>query len=475
MSPVRHRIGSLRGRLLSTIMVLTTLSILVVDVAALLCMQFYLQERVDSALLTIDHRVRDLDLRHLPPPTESMRTLRSFGPNANYVALVGPGGVVLDSAAADGPSGQPEPAPELSRELLSGRALVTVPSVAEHGPQYRVLVSPLAEPVRLWGQDDPRRLVAIVVATSLRPNADALGQLAVFIAIATVAVVLTVGVLSLGALRVGLKPLRDMASTASAIATGDTARRVELTDAGREVEQLADAINRAFDARERSEERLRSFVADASHELRTPLTTIRGWAELYLQGIDDPALVELAMSRISDESLRMHSLVEELLLLARLDKGRPLDRELVDLAQLASEAVSDTRIIDPAREITLNLSTVDAMVPGDADRLRQVLRNLLGNALQHTPPGSAVHVSLQPVGDAAVALSVSDEGPGLDPALAVRVFERFYRGDPSRGPGGSGLGLSIVKAIVEAHGGSARVESVPGSGATFTVTLPRRS
>ncbi|MCP3798485.1 ATP-binding protein [Allokutzneria sp. A3M-2-11 16] len=470
-----HRFGSLRGRLLATILVLTTLSIVAVDIAALLSMRAYLQSRVDTVLTSLDQRIRELDARNLPPASESLRTLRSLGPSGNYVALVGRGGVVLDSAPADGPSGAPEPAPVLSKELLSGRALVTVPSVAEDGPGYRVLVSPLVEPVHLWGQQDPRELVAVVIATSLRPNEDALTKLAVFVAVATLIAVAAVGALSLGALRVGLKPLRDMATTASAIATGDTARRVELTDAGREVEQLADAINRAFDAREHSEQRLRSFVADASHELRTPLTTIRGWAELYLQDIDDPALLELAMSRISDESLRMHALVEELLLLARLDQGRPLDRELVDLARLAAEAVADSRIIDPARDITLDLSTVDSIVPGDADRLRQVLRNLLGNALQHTPAGLPVHVSVRPVGDKAVALSVADEGPGLDPALAGRVFERFYRGDRSRGPGGSGLGLSIVKAITEVHGGSARVESVPGAGATFVVTLPRRS
>ncbi|GAA4030947.1 HAMP domain-containing sensor histidine kinase [Allokutzneria multivorans] len=470
-----YRIGSLRGRLLGTILVLTTLSIVAVDIAALLSMRAYLQSRVDTVLTSLDHRVRELDARNPPPASESLRTLRSLGPSGNYVALIGRGGVVLDSAPADGPSGAPEPAPVLSKELLSGSALVTVPSIAEHGPGYRVRVTPLAEPVHLWGKEDPRELSAVVIATSLRANEDALAKLAAFIALATLVAVVAVGAISLAALRLGLKPLRDMATTASAIATGDTARRVELKDAGREVEQLADAINRAFDARERSEQRLRSFVADASHELRTPLTTIRGWAELYLQDIDDPALLELAMSRISDESLRMHALVEELLLLARLDQGRPFDRELVDLSRLAAEAVADTRIIAPARNISLDLSTVDAIVPGDADRLRQVLRNLLGNAIQHTPDGEPVHVSVRPVGDTAVALSVSDEGPGLDPALASRVFERFYRGDRSRGPGGSGLGLSIVKAITEAHGGSARVESVPGAGATFVVTLPRRS
>jgi two-component system OmpR family sensor kinase len=227
---------------------------------------------------------------------------------------------------------------------------------------------------------------------------------------------------------------------------------------------------------------MRRFVADASHELRTPLTTIRGFAELYRQGAArDPAELDRLMRRIEDQAARMGLLVEDLLLLARLDQQRPLDRRPVDLLALAADAVNDARAVAPDRRIELVLGGEDGdgalVVLGDDQRLRQVLANLVNNALTHTPAGSPVEVrvggsSLD--GRPGAAVEVVDHGPGLTPEQTERVFERFYRADPARSPadGGAGLGLSIVAALVAVHGGTVGVDSVPGRGARFRVVLP---
>jgi two-component system OmpR family sensor kinase len=228
---------------------------------------------------------------------------------------------------------------------------------------------------------------------------------------------------------------------------------------------------------------MRRFVADASHELRTPLTTIRGFAELYRQGAArDPAELDRLMRRIEDQAARMGLLVEDLLLLARLDTQRPLDRRPVDLLALAAEAVNDARAVAPDRRIELVLgddgdNSPALVVLGDDRRLRQVLANLVNNALTHTPAGSPIEVRVGAStldGRPGAAVEVVDHGPGLTPEQAERVFERFYRADPSRSPadGGTGLGLSIVAALVAVHGGTVAVDSVPGRGARFRVVLP---
>jgi two-component system, OmpR family, sensor kinase len=225
-----------------------------------------------------------------------------------------------------------------------------------------------------------------------------------------------------------------------------------------------------------SEERMRRFITDASHELRTPLTTIRGFAELYRQGAARD--VELLMSRLESEAGRMGLLVEDLLLLARLDAQRPLERHHVDLLALATDAVHDARAIAPNRRIEMEVFDGPGTpeVLGDDARLRQVLSNLVSNALQHTPQTAGVTLRVGTEGDRAV-LEVIDEGPGMNQADAHRVFERFYRADTSRtrASGGTGLGLSIVDALVAAHGGTVDVTTAPGHGCRFRVTLPRVS
>jgi two-component system, OmpR family, sensor kinase len=256
-------------------------------------------------------------------------------------------------------------------------------------------------------------------------------------------------------------------------------------------------IERSFRAQQASEEqarasetRMRRFVADASHELRTPLTSIRGFAELYRQGaVGSPEETARLMQRIESEGARMGVLVEDLLQLARLDQQRPLTITPVDLAEVAGDAVHDARVVQPDRPITLQVDEALSELPvvlGDEARLRQVVGNLVTNALVHTPPTAAVTVTVSdepapadtpPDGEdgGVVVLRVADQGPGMAPEDAARVFERFYRADPSRArtAGGTGLGLAIVSALVAAHGGTVHLDTAPGRGAVFTVRLPR--
>jgi two-component system OmpR family sensor kinase len=286
-------------------------------------------------------------------------------------------------------------------------------------------------------------------------------------------------------LRLGLRPIKQMTATATAIAAGDLSHRVPEVTTGTEAGELGAALNTmmttiedAFDRRTESEARLRQFVADASHELRTPVTTIRGYAELYRSGgLDDPDELSQAMRRTEQESIRMGSLVEDLLLLARLDQDPTLQRAgAVDLGVIAVDAVSDARAVDPERPVTASVAE-GVTVDGDEGRLRQVVANLVGNALVHTPPGTPLRVRVDREGSDAV-LEVCDEGPGMSERVAARAFERFFRADParSRHAGGSGLGLSIVKAIVSAHGGTVTIVSpsnqATSRGTTVRVTLP---
>ncbi|MFL5798178.1 MAG: sensor histidine kinase [Actinomycetota bacterium] len=296
-------------------------------------------------------------------------------------------------------------------------------------------------------------------------------------------VLLAIGLVSWWLVRLGLRPLDHMATTAGAIAGGDLSKRVEPEDDRTEVGRLGTALNTmlgqieaSFDEQRATEERLRRFVADASHELRTPLTSIRGYAELFRRGAaEHPADLERAMRRIEDEGARMGVLVDDLLLLARLDQGRPLDRKPVDLSRVVREGVHDLGAAAPDRPLSVDVAD-GVVLAGDDARLRQVVANLLENVRTHTPPGTPVSVRLSTAADQAV-LEVADQGPGLSESDATRAFERFYRGDPSRsrGSGGTGLGLSIVSSIVHAHDGTVDIHSAPGQGATFRVRLPLRS
>jgi two-component system OmpR family sensor kinase len=286
-----------------------------------------------------------------------------------------------------------------------------------------------------------------------------------------------------------LRPLREVAATAHEVtlqqlSTGDpsisprvdeahTDPDTEVGAVGHALNTLLDHMSEALAARHRSEQQVRQFVGDASHELRTPLATIHGYAELSRRTPDDPGALATALAKVETEADRMGGLVEDLLLLARLDSGRPLERAEVDVTRLLLESVVDARVLAPTHKWKLDLPEEPVTVTGDAQRLHQVVTNLLGNARHHTPPGTTVTVSAEEV-DHSVRVVVHDDGPGLPEGLDSSAFERFTRGDTSRtrASGGAGLGLSLVSAIAQAHGGTASVESRLGS-TTFTVVLPQ--
>lgn len=281
--------------------------------------------------------------------------------------------------------------------------------------------------------------------------------------------------------RVGLRPLEDIERIAEGIAGGDLSRRIEQDNVGTEVGRLGASLNTmlgqietAFTKQQASEDQLRQFLADASHELRTPVTSIRGYAELFRRGAAQrPEDLTLAMRRIEDESIRMGVLVDDLLLLARLDQGRPLVVAPVNLGELATDAAADLQVTSPDRVVSVDVEGT-AVVLGDEQRLRQVAMNLLQNARVHTPEGSPLEVVVRIDTDSAT-LTVIDHGNGIAPEHLGHIFERFYRADPSRTreSGGAGLGLAIVDSIVLAHHGTVTVASKPGDGTSFTVRLPK--
>jgi two-component system OmpR family sensor kinase len=318
----------------------------------------------------------------------------------------------------------------------------------------------------------------MVIAVPLTDEESTLSQLLLIEVIVSAVLLLGLGILAWVMVRRDLRPLEEMTETAGTIAGGDLSSRVpemtggaEMAQLGRSFNSMLDEIERAFAQRAASEERLRRFLADASHELRTPLTSILGYAELFDLGVRDrPEDLAASMHHIRDEASRMGTLVDDLFLLAQLDRERPLALERLELAELVQLSVASFVVTAPDRPVTVVAGT-PVWVEGDRSRLRQVVDNLLVNVQRHTPPGSAVDVSVRLEGQTAV-LAVHDNGPGIDPAEAARIFEPFYRSDPSRSrrSGGAGLGLAIVAAIVNAHQG--RVSVGPGPGATFIVRLP---
>jgi two-component system, OmpR family, sensor kinase len=381
--------------------------------------------------------------------------------NSNGTVMAGQPGVVF------GYPGDIPPAPDLPARLHSGE-YTTVGAVSGDG-RYRVYAASAFTGAALT-----------VVAVPLGDTDQTLHQLLLVESLVIGGVLLLLAVVSLFLVRLGLRPLDRIADTAGAIAAGDLSRRVSPATEKTEVGRLGMALNamlerleRAFVARQASEDRLRRFLADASHELRTPLASIRGYAELFRIGAArEPVETEKAMARIEQESARMGVLVEDLLALARLDETREPTREEVDLAALARDAVDDARAMAPDREIDVSANGGTTLV-GDPHQLRQVLGNLLRNALVHTPAGSPVEVAVSGA-DGEVRLDVRDHGPGLPDGDPAVLFGRFWRaeGGRERGKGGAGLGLAIVAGIVAAHHGRVEAADAAGGGARFTVHLP---
>jgi len=381
----------------------------------------------------------------------------------------------------DGPlvaDGEPLPSSDAMADLVQQvrpghDILATVPREDGRGSDYRVRA------VSAFNRMS-RADYVVVIGQSLRDVDHTFHEIVVGELVTAGVVLAALGVVAYWVLRQGVRPLDEIAEAADAIAAGDLSRRVthppESTEAGRvgiAFNRMLTQIEEDIRQREASEQRLKQFAADASHELRTPLTSIRGYADLWRQGgLQSDGALDDAMRRIEGESARMGRLVEDLLLLARLDEGIPLQRVPVDLSRIAEDVVADARVVDAARPFTVDADE-PVLVIGDDDRLRQVVANLVTNARTHTPPSTPVYVKVSRENADAVIV-VHDDGPGMDDETAARVFERFYRADKSRSrtQGSTGLGLSIVSAVVNALGGTVSLDTAPGSGSTFSIRMP---
>lgn len=456
---------SLRARLLLAVVALATIGLVAANVATYSSLSSFLLDRTDS---TLDQTA---DTLRRPGPGGGI----SSAPPGTFVQVRSlAGDSVIATALGATLPGASVPEPKLPGTVVpppgarTGEAVryFTVPGVRDG--RYRVRASV-----------GPADTAMLLVATSLRDVDSTLHRLLLIELVVTALVLGAIAGLGLWLVRVGLRPLDAIGETASAIAEGDLSRRVERAEARTEVGRLGLALNAmlariesSFRAQEASERKLRRFVADASHELRTPLSAVRAYAELYDRGAAErPEDLERSMRGISRESERMSLLVDDLLLLARLDDGRPLERKPVRLDEVVGEAVETAQTVDPERPLELRAEPV--VVEGDRDRLRQIVDNLLANVRAHTPAGTPASISVARL-DGSAEIAVTDRGPGLDAGHLEHVFERFYRADPSRtrASGGVGLGLAIVAAVAKAHGGTVSASSGPGEGTTITIALP---
>jgi len=347
-------------------------------------------------------------------------------------------------------------------------------TIKAKGENFRVLALPL-----------PSNLGSIAIAQSLSDVDRTLSRLQWLFFLIGFVIVGLIALASRTVIKVGLKPLSDVENTAEKIAAGDLSARLPDAKPTTEVGRLTTSLNtmltrieESFAMRKTSEDKLRRFVADASHELRTPLTAIRGFAELHRQGaVAGEEDTKQLLARIEGESLRMGSLVEDLLLLARLDQAREMEHLPVDIAKTTRDAVASAQVAGPSHPISLIGDVDELYTLGDQHRIHQVIANLLANARTHTPVGTPITVSIAQSSDG-VRIAVADAGPGLSEEDQKRIFERFYRADSSRvriEGEGSGLGLSIVDAVMKAHGGSVSVNSEIGKGSTFTLFFPQQT
>jgi two-component system OmpR family sensor kinase len=466
---------------LTAALALVVVALGVVNVVALVTVRGNLLSEVDRQLHSVPSGGRPIDGQfgggapgQLPgdlKPTQDSQLLSSLV----ISRLDARTGAVVDQIK--GPLQSAAPLPDLATvrdRIRTGTVrdeMLSVGAAGNSGYHYRIRVLPTA----------PTGTV-MVVAASLAAVENTVLKVAAVDGGVSLAVVLALLVVGFVVMRVGLRPLTDVETAAQRIAAGDLSVRAQHADEPTEVGSLARSFNgmieqieEAFEARRGSENRLRRFVADASHELRTPLTSIRAYAELFRCGaLDVSPDGAQALERIEAEAARMGRLVEDLLLLARLDEQRPLDVEPVDLDQLARDAVLDTAAANPGHVVRMIPPTPPAqptMVFGDEAGLRQVLANLLRNAVVHTPAGTMIQVSVTQA-RTEVVLVVADNGPGMPADVAKNIFERFYRPDGSRSRTGTGLGLAIVHSMVAAHRGLVSLQTEPGHGAQFTVILP---
>lgn len=475
-----HR-WSLQTRLMVTIIGIVAVIIAVVAFATSAILGQILQDNLDAKLETTRQEIGQTLLRLQFPPTDDE-------PTAADVLGDGwqqPGTILLMQSLSSGvTSGAYVREPGDVEELTADQISQLIDAVTQPGTTS-VPITGLGE-YRVSALQTPRHVA--IVGVSLDEVQSTVAQIITTVALVTTGGLLLLGVVIAIVIRRGLRPLRTVADTAARVAAmpldqgavviaervpeAETDEHTEIGRVGHALNTLLDHVGTSLDARQRNEERMRRFVADASHELRTPLASIRGYSELSLR---DPSLsenTESSLERIQAQSLRMTTLVEDLLLLARLDEGQELVYGSVDLSRVVVDAVRDAQAAGPDHTWVLDLGESPVVVAGDVGRLSQVLVNLLANARIHTPAGTTVEVSVSQEDDRAV-VRVHDDGPGIDPAVADELFERFARGDRSRArkTGGTGLGLSIAKAIVDAHDGEISVRSAPGD-TTFTVSVP---
>ncbi|WP_209441387.1 sensor histidine kinase [Amycolatopsis vancoresmycina] len=484
-----RRPWSLRRRLIVQLAALLALVCLVVGVVTEFALSEFLVGQQDKRLAAASDRAAHGSERPPPwtygeaPPPDPLRVL---GQGEGTLAVVQIGSKasagVLDSSAA-GPSRRKAPFKDIPKaEVL---ALLALPS---DGKQRSIDLGGSLGEYRVVSTTSPRG-EKTVIGLPLKDVNETLWQLGFILGGVALAGILVAGAVGAATIRRTMQPLDRLAATATRVSElpldrGEVALSERVpeadTDPNTEVGKVGSALNRmlqhvanALSARHASENRVRQFVADASHELRTPLAAIRGYAELTRRGGEQvPPDVAFAMSRVESESRRMTTLVEDLLLLARLDSGRPVVHEWVDLCRLVADAVADAHVAGPDHKWLMDVPGEPIGVLGDAGQLHQVVINVLANARTHTPPGTTVTTTLS-TSDGIVRLRVADDGPGIPPEILPDIFERFARGDNSRSraAGSTGLGLAIVAAVVGAHGGRVGVQSRPGR-TEFEIAFP---
>lgn len=472
---------SLLNRLTVGVVLLSTMGVVASDVAAQSLLRSYLTQEVDKELLSVaGGSIPRLDRAGIESDEDEFESyqgrkreqspLRSI-PTSTSVTLIGPAGVVLGQIGGD----------LNTTEITSHLSALTPEKIANYGDQPFTIETD-AHDFRVLTRTLPSGFGRVVVAHSFEDIDRILARLQGLFILIGLVMIFFIALASRKVITVGLRPLANVEATAELIAEGDlTARLPDVkpnTEVGRLVSTLNTMLGRieeSFAARLESESKLRRFVADASHELRTPITAIRGFAELHRQGaVTGEEKTKELIGRIENESKRMGSLVEDLLLLARLDQSREMKSEPVDLIKIVSDAVASARAAGPNHKVNFDGQSEEIYTLGDSDRIHQVVANLLANARTHTPAGTIIDVSVKQDLDG-VRIRIADNGPGLSAADQSRIFERFYRADASRvrtDGEGTGLGLSIVDAVMRAHAGLVSVDSELGKGATFTLFFP---
>jgi len=474
---------SLLNRLTLGVVLLSAMGFLASDVAAQTLMRSYLTQQMDSELLSVAGgsfpRVERAGIAREARESQSDDDGDEDQPNVPLqrvptsisLTLIGPAGIVLGQIGGD----------LNSTEITSYLQSLTPEQVIKRGNKPFTIEAPQSD-FRVIAQRLPTGLGTVVVAQSFEDIDRTLLRLQGLFILIGLVMILFIALASRKVITVGLRPLATVEATAERIAEGDLTARLPDIKPNTEVGRLVNTLNmmlgrieESFAARVDSESKLRRFVADASHELRTPITAIRGFAELHRQGaVTGEEKTKELIGRIENESKRMGSLVEDLLLLARLDQSREMKAEPVNLSKLVSDAVESARAAGPNHVVNFSNSDDEIYALGDNDRIHQVVANLLANARTHTPAGTKIDVSVIQSEDG-VRIRIADNGPGLSEKDQSRIFERFYRADASRvrtDGEGTGLGLSIVDAVMRAHAGQVSVESELGKGAAFTLFFP---